>query len=157
MQGATLSPAESPKMAVLERGVMGTIFVAYGEPGQREIVLEFAIEQAAACDHDVLVYHVQESPEESEEQIREEITTVVQRTASQLAVEVQIDSPDEFSDRTNVSTQKRLTDAIFETDRDFEYVVMGAVQRGSLEELSHSSTTKAVLKAHTIPVMLVPV
>lgn len=136
---------------------MGTIFVAYGEPGHRKIVLEFAIDQAAACGHDLLVYHVQESPAESAQQLREEIATVVQRIAPQLTFEVQIDSPGEFSDLTNVSTGKRLTDAILETDRDYEYVVMGDVERGSLEEFAHASATEAVLETHAVPVMLVPV
>ncbi len=33
---------------------MGTIFVAYGEPGHRNTVLEFAVEQAAASEHDLM-------------------------------------------------------------------------------------------------------
>lgn len=136
---------------------MGTIFVAYGEPKHRTTVLEFAVEQAAASDHDLLVYHAQESADESARATREEIDEVVQRIAPDLAVEVRIDTRDEVSDQTNISVQKLLMDAVLASDRDYEYVVMGDIERGSIEGLSHASLTKALLETHAIPVLLVPV
>jgi nucleotide-binding universal stress UspA family protein len=136
---------------------MGTIFVAYGEAEHRTAVLEFAVEQAAASDHDLLVCHIQESSKESARAIREEIDLVVQRIAPDLPVEVRINTRDEMSDQTNISAQKRLVDAILEPDRDYEYVVMGDIERGSIEGLAHASLTEAVLKTHAIPVLLVPV
>jgi len=136
---------------------MGTIFVAYGGPERRTTVLEFAAEQAATSDHDLLVYHIQETSEDSARAIREEIDRVVQRIAPDLAVEVRIDTRDEISDETNVSERKRLIDAVLAPDRDYEYVVMGDIERGSIEGLAHASLTEAVLRTHAIPVLLVPV
>jgi len=136
---------------------MGTIFVAYGEPEHRTTVLEFAVEQAAASDHDLFVYHAQESSDESTQATYEEIDQVVQRIAPDLAVEVQIDTRDEVSDQTNVSVQKLLIDAVLASERDYEYVVMGDVERSSIEGLSHASLTEAVLETHAVPVLLVPV
>lgn len=136
---------------------MGTIFVAYGESGHRNKLLEFAVEQAAASEHDLLVYHVQETEEESPDRIREEIETVIRSTAPEVTVEVELDFRDEFSDLTNVSKRKRLTNAILESDRDYEYVVMGGIERDPVEGLVHASMTEAVLELHAVPVMLVPV
>jgi nucleotide-binding universal stress UspA family protein len=135
---------------------MGTIFVAYGKPDGRNTVLEFAVEQAAASEHDLFVYHVQESEGGPPDRIREEVETVIQRTAPAVTFEVATDSREEVSDRTNVSKRKRLTDAILESDRDYEYVVMGAIERDSLEGVVHTSMTEAVLKLHAVPVTLVP-
>lgn len=136
---------------------MGTIFVAYGESEHRTAVLEFAVEQAAASDHDLLVCHISESSEASARAIREEIDLVVQRIAPDLPVEVRISTRDERSDQTNISVQKRLLDAVLDPDRDYEYVVMGDIERGSIEGLAHDSLTETVLKTHAIPVLLVPV
>lgn len=136
---------------------METIFVAYGEPGHRNTVLEFATEQAAASKYDLLVYHVYENEEESVQQVREEIETIIERIAPGLSFEIEINTRNGTSDLTNVSKQKRLTDAILESDRDYEYIVMGDIERDSLEEFTHASMTKAVLEMHAVPVMLVPV
>lgn len=136
---------------------MGTIFVAFGSSENRNAVLEFAVEQAAASEHDLFVYHVQESEGESAQRIRDEIETVIQRTAPDVTFEVEIETRGEFSDRTNVSEEKLLTDAILESDRDYEYVVMGDSEHDFLDDLTHASMTETVLKTHAIPVMLVPV
>lgn len=133
---------------------MGTIFVAYGEPEHRTSVLEFAAEQAAACDHDLLVYHVQDPTADSAERVREETESVVQGTAPGIAFTVHINTPDDVS---RVSKRKRLTDAILESDREYEYVVMANIERASLQDFTHDSMTEAVLETHEIPVMLVPV
>ncbi|UPV73209.1 universal stress protein [Halorussus limi] len=136
---------------------MGTIFVAFGGSEHRNTVLEFAVEQAAVSGHDLFVYHVQESEDESVEQIRDEIETVIQRTAPDVTFEVKIQGRGEFSDRTNIAEEKLLTDAILESDRDYEYVVMGDREHNFVDELLHPSMIETVLKTHAIPVMLVPV
>ncbi|MFB6301158.1 MAG: universal stress protein [Halobacteriales archaeon] len=136
---------------------MGSIFVAYGGGDHRNAVLEFAVEQASASGYDLFVYHVQDSTTESVQSVREEIEAVVQRTDPHIVYEIEIDTRDEVSDRTNVSRQKRLVDAIHSGDREYEYVVMGDIERGSIEELTHSSMTEAVLETHTVPVLLVPI
>lgn len=136
---------------------MGTIFVAYGSSEHRDTVLEFAVGQAAVCEHELFVYHVQESEGESVKRIRDEIESVIQRTAPDVTFEVKIDTRGEFSDRTNVSEEKLLTDAILESDRDYEYVVMGHGEHDFLDDLIHASMTETVLETHAIPVMLVPV
>lgn len=136
---------------------MGTIFVAYGGPSHRNKVLEFAVEQAAESGYDLLVYHVEENVEESVQEIREEIETVAEKTAPEVSYTVEIDTRDEISDETNISKQKRLTDALLDSDREYEYIVMGDIQRTSLEGLGHASMTRAVLELHAFPVMLVPV
>lgn len=133
---------------------MGTIFVAYGDPEYRQTVLEFAAEQAAGCDHELLVYHVQESDANSAEEVREEIETVVREAAPEVALKAHINTPEDIS---RVSKRKRLTDAIIESDRDYEYVVMANIQRDSIETITHDSMTEAVLETHEVPVMLVPV
>ncbi|MFT4923152.1 MAG: nucleotide-binding universal stress UspA family protein [Haloarculaceae archaeon] len=70
---------------------------------------------------------------------------------------MEINAPDGASDRTNISKQKRLADVLLETDREFEYIVMGNVDRGSVERLVLPSMTEAVIGTHEIPVLLVPV
>lgn len=136
---------------------MGTIFVAFGGSEHRSAVLEFAVKQAAVSEHDLFVYHVQESEEESVQQFRDEIESVIQRTAPDVTFEVKIDTRGEFSDRTNVSEEKLLTDAILDSGRDYEYVVMGDRKHDLLGDLIHASMTETVLETHAIPVMLVPV
>ncbi|WP_135663411.1 universal stress protein [Halorhabdus rudnickae] len=136
---------------------MGTIFVAYGQPGHRKPVLEFAAERASASDDELLVYHVQESKDETAKQLREEIEQVIEETDPTVAYTVEVNTRAGISDQTNVSKQKRLTDRLLELENDFEYVVMGDVERGTVAELAHSSMTKAVLETHALPVLLVPV
>lgn len=136
---------------------MGTIFVAYGGGEHRTTVLEFAAEQAAVSEHDLFVYHAQASEADAVQQLHDEIAAVIQRTAPDSPVEVEIETRDEVSDQTNVSDQKRLTDAIREFDRDCEYIVVGDSERDSLEGLSHGSMTEAVLKMRAAPVVVVPV
>lgn len=136
---------------------MGTIFVAYGDPDHRDQVLEFAAEQAAPCGHDLFVYHVQESAGETVGEVKAEARRVMEDAAPEVPYEIHVDAKAEFSERTNVSKQKRLTDAILDGDREYEYVVMGDVDRSSIEELTHASTTRAVLETHQVPVTLVPV
>lgn len=135
---------------------MGTIFVAYGRSENRATVLEVAAEQAAVCDRDLFVYHVQESPDESVQQISDEIETVIQQTAPDITFEVDIETRDGFSERTNISEEKHVLDAIHDRDSDYEFVVMGHRKQGFLDELSHPSMTETVLESHTIPVLLVP-
>lgn len=135
---------------------MGTVFVAYGEPEHRDTVLRFAAKQAANCDHDLFIYHIQESTADSIERIHEEAETVLEETAPQVPFSVHINTPDDTSGLSTPSKSKRLIDAILETDPDYEYVVMGDIERGSLEDLTHDSLTRAILKTHSIPVLLVP-
>lgn len=136
---------------------MGTILVAYGEPGDREEVLRVAAEQAVAAGYDLLVYHVQEGDDESAEAVEDEARAVLAEVAPDVDVEVRVDTREKLSDATNVSPQKRLVDAILEDAESYEYVVMGDVERGAVDELVHASMTAAVLKAHAVPVLLVPV
>ncbi|PSP99806.1 hypothetical protein BRC92_13455 [Halobacteriales archaeon QS_4_69_31] len=135
---------------------MPTIFVAYGGPEGREGVLAFAAERAAASGDDLYVYHAGESVDEEGDSLRQEIDGVVERTAPGTDYEVAIEPRQAESDATNVSTQKRLIDAIFD-DREFAYVVMGNVEHGAIESLTIPSMTEAVLDTHNIPVVLVPV
>jgi len=135
---------------------MGTIFVAYGGTG-RESVLEFAAERAAEAGHGLYVYHVQESADEDVTAVREEIHAVLDRTAADCAVEIDIDSKHRPSDETNVSGQKRLTDALLESDHEFTYAVMGDVEHGAVDSFVLPSMTKAVLETQSVPVLLVPV
>jgi len=133
---------------------MGTIFVAYGEPEHRKTVLTFAANRAAACDHRFFVYHIQDPTADAVADVREEAETVIEGTAPQVPFTVHINTPDGMS---SLPKSKRLLDAILETDPDYEYVVMGDIERGSLETLTHDSLTEAILQTHSIPVMLVPV
>ncbi|MDZ7701522.1 MAG: universal stress protein [Halobacteriales archaeon] len=136
---------------------MGTLFVAYGEPGERSAVLEFALERAAAAGDDLLVHHVLETDAEETDAIEDEIAATADRVAPDVAYEVRLDGRAVYSDESNVSTRKRLIDAILEDGVEYTYVVMGNVEHGAIEELSLSSMTKAVIDAHAIPVLLVPV
>jgi nucleotide-binding universal stress UspA family protein len=136
---------------------MGTIFVAYGgEPEERTTVLTFAAERAAASGDDLFVYHVQETADESAEALRAEIADVVERTAPGVEFEVDLNFQSEFTEDANVSKQKRLTDAVL-SGGEYEYVVMGEVERGAIEGLVLPSMTEAVLETHEVPVLLVPV
>lgn len=136
---------------------MGTVFVAYGEPDNRETVLAFALERAAAAGDDLLVHHVLETSDDSADQVRAEVAAVVDRVAPEVPYDVRIDDRGVYSDESNVSKQKRLTDAILEDGREYEYVVMGNVERGAIEGLTLASMTEAVLGTHAVPVLLVPV
>lgn len=136
---------------------MGTIFVAYGGPDNRERVLEFAADQAAASGDDLFVYHVQESADDRGDDVSEEVARVVGRTAPEVAYEIRIDAREGYSDQTNVSKQKPLVDTLLDSDRDFEYAVMGNRERSPLDELVIPSMTETVLETRAIPVVLVPV
>lgn len=136
---------------------MGTIFVAYGESKHRNTVLKFAAKQAADCDHSLFIYHIQGSTVDSIKRIQEKVERVIEKTAPQVPFTVHINTPDEESGLTNLSKPKRLIDAILETDAEYEYVVMGDIERGPFEDLTHDSLTRALLETHSIPVMLVPV
>jgi nucleotide-binding universal stress UspA family protein len=135
---------------------MGTIFVAYGgSPEERTAVLEFAAERAAASGDGLFVYHVQEG-EEPDRDLRAEVRDVVERVGPDVPLEVDLNVR-EGAESANVSKQKRLTDAILEGGREFEYVVMGEVEHGAIEGLVLPSMTEAVLDTHAVPVLLVPV
>lgn len=136
---------------------MATLFVAYGEPDERIGVLEFALERAAAAGDELLVHHVLESEAVEPEAVREEVAAVVERVAPDVPYEVRLDDRGVYSDESNVSTRKRLVDAILEDGREYAYVVMGNVEHGALEELALPSTAEAVLDTHAVPVLLVPV
>lgn len=136
---------------------MAAIFVAYGERDRRTDILEFAVEQAASCGHDLVVYHIQEARSESVGEIREEIETVVQQVDPYLVYDIEIVRLDGEFGKTGESKQEHLLRAIFETDREYAYVVMGKIDRGPIAEITHSSMTKAVLNEHSIPVLLVPI
>jgi len=153
---AAAGPADGLKSGDEEAGGMATIFVAYGDHDERETVLAFAAERAAASGDDLYVYHAQEDHEQPEP-LREEVAAVIERTAPAVEYETSIDVPDVESDLTNVSKQKRLLDAILGTDREFAYVVMGNVERGPVERLALPSMTEAVLESRGVPVVLVPV
>jgi nucleotide-binding universal stress UspA family protein len=139
-----------------ERRGMGTIFVAYGDHEGREDVLAFAAERAGASGDDLLVYHVEEFEAESPDAVREEIADVMAETAPDVDYRTEVSAPEEHSDRTNVSKQKRLLDAVLDSGREFEYVVMGNVERGRVESLSIPSATEALLESRGVPVVLVP-
>lgn len=136
---------------------MAAIFVAYGERERRTEILEFAVDQATSCGHELVVYHIQEAKSESVPEIREEIETVVQHVDPYLVYDIEIVRFDDQSRKTGRSKQEVLLRAIFETDREFAYVVMGEIERGPIAEITHSSMTKAVLNEHSIPVLLVPI
>lgn len=136
---------------------MGTVFVAYGEPGGREAVLRFAAEQAGAAGHELLVYHVQEPESDPADALRAAVEATVAEVAPGLEVTVRVDSRNPVTDETNVSPAKRLVDAVLASVDDVEYVVMGDVERGSIDGLVHASLTEAVLDTHAVPVLLVPV
>lgn len=135
---------------------MGTIFVAYGGGEHRNRVLERATELAASGDHDLLVYHLATDPRASGPSVREEISSVIREVTPHVAYEIEID--DLPSDSTDESQSKpaRLLEALDGTEGDVEYVVMGDVERGPVEQFTHHSMTGAVLNEGICPVMLVP-
>lgn len=135
---------------------MGTIFVAYGGGEHRNRVLETAVEQASSDDHDVLVYHVMTEQTPAERRVRDEIRSVVQQQVSYVAYDIEIDGGAVDGTGTDVSKETKLVEAIDRPDQAFEYVVMGDVNRGPVEQFTHSSMTRAVLNEATCPVMLVP-
>lgn len=135
---------------------MGTIFVAYGEEG-RERVLEYAADRAREAGDDLFIYHAQEDAGESGDEVRAEIESIREEAAPDIEAEVVIEEWRGESDETNVSGQKRLTDAIQRGDREWSYVVMGNVRHGTVESFVVPSMTEAVLELQTVPVMLVPV
>lgn len=136
---------------------MGTIFVAYGGGEHRNRVLETAVEQAAAGNHDVLVYHVMTEQTPDERRVRDEIRNVVQQRDPYVAYDIEIDGGAVDGTGTDDPKETKLLEAIDRSALDFEYVVMGDVNRGPVEQFTHSSMTRAVLNEATCPVMLVPV
>jgi alkanesulfonate monooxygenase SsuD/methylene tetrahydromethanopterin reductase-like flavin-dependent oxidoreductase (luciferase family) len=112
---------------------MGTIFVAYGgPPGQRTTVLEFAAERAAASGDGLLVYHAREVADEPARDVEAEVRATVDRVDPGVPVEVDLNAETDDTEAAAVSKQKRLTDAVLEGDREFEYVVMGEVEHGRI-------------------------
>lgn len=148
--------ADELKAGAGERGGMGTIFVAYGDHDERESVLAFAAERAAASGDDLFVYHIEEAEDESAAAVREEVAGVIERTAPDVEYVVNVAVADGHSDLTNVSKQKQLLDVITQSGREFEYVVMGNVEHGTVESFVVPSMTEAVLESRSIPVVLVP-
>lgn len=136
---------------------MGTIFVAYGGGEHRNVVLETATELAASGGHDLLVYHVTEARTTSEPRVRDEIRSVVQQVTRYVAYEIEIDGSATAAADESPSKESKLVDAIHRAEPDLEYVVMGDVDRGPVEQFTQPSTTRAVLDDATYPVMLVPV
>lgn len=139
---------------------MGTLFVAYGKEQSRKPVLEFAAQRAAAAGDELFVYHIRELEDPPDERIRTEVEEVIQRTAPEVDFEVSIsglENQEGEYERSKVSKRKQLLDMIMATDRDYEYVVMGNVEQGPVEEFILSSMSEAVLDTQRIPVMLVPV
>lgn len=139
---------------------MGTILVAYGKDPYRNTVLEFAIERAASANDDLFVYHINEPEDDSPEQIRAEIEQAIQQTAPDVSVEIAIEELSTLQEKfehSKVSKQKQLIDIIESPERDYEYIVMGNIERGPIEGFFLSSMSEAVLDTHAIPVMLVPI
>jgi nucleotide-binding universal stress UspA family protein len=137
---------------------MGTIFVAYGGlPEERTAVLEFAAERAAASGGGLFVYHAREVADEPARDLEAEVRTTVDRVDPDIPLELDLNVETDDAEAADVSKQTRLTDAILESGREFEYVVMGEVEQGRIEELVLPSMTEAVLNTHRVPVLLVPV
>jgi len=135
---------------------MATVFVAYGEKG-REDVLSFAARRAEESDADLFVYHYQETADETVGSVRAEIEAVLEAVAPDVAAEIVVEDGRGVSDEANVSSQKKLVDAIERDDREWAYVVMGNVPHGTVESFVLPSLTEAVLDLRDVPVMLVPV
>lgn len=135
---------------------MATVFVAYGEGG-REDVLAFAAERARESGDDLYVYHYQETASETADEVRAEIEAVLAEVAPDVSAEIVVETGRGGSDDTNVSSQKKLADAIEKTDREWSYVVMGNVEHGAVESFVLPSLTETVLDLRDVPVMLVPV
>lgn len=141
----------------LQHNEMGTIFVAYGGGSHRHAVLETAVELASSGDHDVLVYHLKEEDTDPETTVRDEIRNAVEQVAPYVAYEIEIDGTEDAPDAGEPSRETRLLEAIDRPDREFEFVVLGDVDRGPVEQFTHPSLTRAVLNDATCPVTLVPV
>jgi len=135
---------------------MATVFVAYGEDG-REDVLSFAAERARESGDDLFVYHYQETADETVETVRAEIAGVLDDVAPDVNAEVVVEEGRGVSDEANVSSQKKLVDAVQREDREWAYVVMGNVAHGAVESFVLPSVTEAVLDMRDVPVLLVPV
>lgn len=139
---------------------MGTLFVAYGKESSRKPVLEFAAQRAAATGDDLFVYHIREQEDPPDDRLRTEVGEAMRRTAPDVDFEVSIDDLDTQEgeyERSRVSKRKQLLDTIMAEDCDYEYVVMGNVEQGPIEEFVLSSMSEAVLDTQRIPVLLVPV
>lgn len=139
---------------------MGTILVAYGKNPHRKTVLEFAIKRAAAANDELSVYHINEPEDDSSHQVRTEIEQTIQQAEPDVEFEVVIEDLETVQDKfeqSNVSKQKQLADTIESSDRDYEYIIMGDIERGPIEEFFLSSMSEAVLDTHALPVMLVPI
>jgi nucleotide-binding universal stress UspA family protein len=139
---------------------MGTILVAYGKDPHRKTVLKFAVERAAAANDDLFVYHINEPEDTSPDQIQAEIEQTIQQTNSAVEFEIAIEdlgTVQEKFEQSTISKQKQLADMIDSPDRDYEYIVMGNIERGPIEGFFLSSMSEAVLNTHALPVMLVPI
>ena len=136
---------------------MGIIFVAYGDREGRFDVLEFAVDQSASSDHDLLIYHILESPETSAKTVRTEIEQAMERMNPYIVYDIRIDELADRSTGSGETKSERIVDAISQPTQSFEYVVMGEIQRGPIESLTHSSLTRAVLKEGHVLVMPVPI
>jgi len=136
---------------------MGTIFVAYGGlPEERTAVLEFAAERAAASGDGLFVYHAREVADEPARDLEAEVRETVDRVDPDIPVELDLNVVGD-AEAADVSKQERLLAALLGSDREFEYAVMGEVEHTRLEEFVLPSMTEAVLDAHAVPVLLVPV
>jgi len=135
---------------------MATVFVAYGEDGCED-VLSFAAERARESGDDLFVYHYQETASETAAEVRAEIEAVLDRVAPAVDAEIVVEEGRGVSDEANVSSQKKLIDAIENGDREWAYVVMGNVEHGTVESFVLPSLTEAVLGLRDVPVLLVPV
>jgi nucleotide-binding universal stress UspA family protein len=134
---------------------MGTIFVAYGGEN-RAAVLETAINRAHADGHDLYVYHVLER-ESVRRNVRDEIHSVIERPDPTVVVDIEIDRADSHpADDGEPSKENLLRTALRTGDSDYEYVVMGDIDRGTIEGFIHASMTEAALEEAACPVMLVP-
>lgn len=136
---------------------MGTIFVAYGDREGRFDVLEFAVDQSASSDHDLLIYHILESQETSAKTVRTEIEQAMEQMNPYIVYDIRIDKLTDRSTGSGETKSERIIDAISQPRRYIEYVVMGEIERGPIEGITHSSLTRAVLKECDVPVMLVPI
>lgn len=139
---------------------MGTILVAYGKNPHRKTVLEFAIERAAATNDALFIYHINEREDKSPNEIRTEIEQTIQQAESGVEFEVAINNLNAVEkniEQSNDPKQKQLADMIESSDREYEYIVMGNIERGPIEGFFLSSMSEAVLNTHALPTMLVPI
>lgn len=154
--GASSAP-RVPSTDANTHTAMGTVFVAYGGGEHRNVVLETATELASSGDHDLHVYHYAEDQMTPETRVRDEIRSVVQEVTPYVAYEIEIGGPATEAADESHSKETKLVDAIHRAEHELEYVVMGDVDRGPVEQFTHPSMTRAVLKKTSCPVMLVPV